>query len=98
MRCGPFDAVFLPVNGAVVDLPNRQPPSPLPATMDPDQAAAAAAILEARTAVPIHYDTLHNAPIYVQVDDPAGAFERAGGRLGVDTRVMAPGDWLELAN
>ncbi len=96
MRYGPFDAVFLPVNGPLVNLPHRQPPSPLPAAMSPTQAAAAAAILEARLAVPIHYDTLHKAPIYVQADDPAGAFENAAREQGVHTRVMAPGDWLEL--
>lgn len=96
MRCGPFDAAFLPVNGPVVNLPHRQPPSPLPAAMDPAQAAAAAAILEPSMAVPIHYGTLHHAPTYVQVDDPAGAFEQASHQLGVHTRVMAPGDWLEL--
>lgn len=96
MRHGPFDVVFLPVNGPVVDLPHRQPASPLPVAMHPRQAAVAAAILGARIAVPIHYDTLHHAPIYVQVDDPAGAFEDAGRELGVDTRVMAPGEWLDL--
>ena len=58
---GPFDAVFLPVNGAVVDLPHRQPPSPLPADMDPEQAALAASILDAGVAVPIHYDALQQA-------------------------------------
>ncbi len=96
MRHGPFDAVFVPVNGPVVDLPHRQPPSPLPAAMDPTQAAAAAALLQARIAVPIHYDTLHNAPIYTQADSPAPAFQAAGRERGLDTRVMAPGDWLEL--
>ena len=96
MRHGPFDAVLLPVNGPRVDLPHRQPASPLPAAMDPGQAAAAAAILEARVAVPMHYDTLHSPPTYVQVDDPAGAFEEAAGKLGVDTRVMSPGEWLAL--
>jgi L-ascorbate metabolism protein UlaG (beta-lactamase superfamily) len=30
LRYGPFDASFLPCGGAVVDLPARQPPSPLP--------------------------------------------------------------------
>jgi len=55
-RFSPFDAVFLPANGAVVDAPHLQPPSPLPAAMDPRQAAAAAEILDARYAVPMHYE------------------------------------------
>lgn len=96
VRHGPIDTVFLPVNGPICNLPHRQPHSTLPAAMGPTQAAAAAAILEARIAVPIHYDTLNNPPIYTQVDNPAGAFEHSSRQLGVDTRVIAPGDWLEL--
>ena len=96
MRHGPFDAVFLPVNGAVVDFPNRRPKSPLPAAMDPVQAAAAAHLLGAALAVPIHYDTLHGPPVYAQVDDPAGAFVAAAQALGVATRVLAPGQTVEL--
>lgn len=30
LRQGPFDVAFLPVGGAIVDLPPRQPPSPYP--------------------------------------------------------------------
>src|SRR5881398_3583524 len=56
MRCGPFDAVFLPVNGAVCEFPHRTPSSPLPADLDPEQAAVAAELLETPVAVPIHYD------------------------------------------
>jgi len=40
-RAGPFDAVFAPVNGAVIDFPHQQPTSPLPATLEPEQAALA---------------------------------------------------------
>lgn len=96
MRHGPFDAVFLPVNGAVVDFPNRQPRSPLPASMDPVQAAAGAHLLGAALAVPIHYDTMYKTPTYTQVDDPAGAFVAAADELGVATRVLAPGQTIEL--
>jgi L-ascorbate metabolism protein UlaG (beta-lactamase superfamily) len=93
MRCGPFDAAFLPVNGAVCEFPHRAPPSPYPADLDPEQAAAAAAILETPVAVPVHYDTIHHPPIYAQVDDPAGRFATAaGGRA----RVLAIGEELAL--
>src|SRR3954470_1369528 len=53
-RHGPFDAVLAPVNGAVVAFPHRRPASPLPAALDPEQAAIAARILGARLAIPIH--------------------------------------------
>lgn len=97
MRCGPVDVAFLPVNGAVADLPHRQPPSPLPACMDPEQAAVAASLLRARLAVPIHFGAIHTPPLYAQVDDPAGAFERAARTRGVDVQVVAPGEAVALA-
>lgn len=93
-RLGPLDVAFLPVNGPTVDLPHRQPPSPLEAAMGPRSAAVAAAILRCAVAVPIHYDTLNNPPIYAQVDDPAGAFTREATALGVTVRVLEAGDEL----
>jgi L-ascorbate metabolism protein UlaG (beta-lactamase superfamily) len=94
MRHGPFDAAFLPVNGAVVDFPHRRPAIPLAIDMDPRQAAAAALALGARVAVPIHYDAFHRPPVYAQVDDPAGTFVREAGALGVDARVVEIGESL----
>ena len=82
-RCGPFDVAFLPAGGAIVDLPPRRPASPLPAGMDPVQAAAAAKLLGAELIVPIHYGPLHETPRYVQADDPAGSLEAAARELGV---------------
>jgi L-ascorbate metabolism protein UlaG (beta-lactamase superfamily) len=58
--------------------------------MDPRQAAVAAGLLGARLAVPIHYGPLHEAPNYVQAEDPAGSFESAAAELGVDVRVLSP--------
>jgi L-ascorbate metabolism protein UlaG (beta-lactamase superfamily) len=96
MRCGPFDAVFLPVGGAIVDLPPRQPPSPLPAGMDPRQAATAAKLLQARQVVPIHYGPLHEASNYVQAHDPPGALRAAAHEFGIDARILQPGERLRL--
>lgn len=96
LRQGPFDVACLPVGGAIADLPSRQPPSPLPAGMDPGQAAVAAQLLGARTVVPIHYGPLHEAPNYVQSDDPAGSLRAAAAELGVETRVLRPGERLSI--
>jgi L-ascorbate metabolism protein UlaG (beta-lactamase superfamily) len=96
MRLGVADVAFLPVNGALVDLPHRQPPSSLPAAMDPVQAATAASLLEAHLFVPIHYDTLHQAPLYVQVDGAADAAVRAAAERGVEARTLVEGEWLDL--
>jgi L-ascorbate metabolism protein UlaG (beta-lactamase superfamily) len=91
MRTGPIDVAFLPVNGAVVSLPHRQPGSTLPAVMGPAEAAAAARILEAGEAIPIHYDAIHHPPVYVQTDDPANRFVAEAEKLGVRARIVEPG-------
>lgn len=93
MRCGPFDAVFLPVNGAVCQFPHRTPASPFVAVLDPEQAAVAAAILEAPVAVPIHYDTIDHPPLYAPVKDAADRFAAAAGDRA---RVLAVGEELRL--
>jgi L-ascorbate metabolism protein UlaG (beta-lactamase superfamily) len=91
MRLGEIDVAFLPVNGPRVDLPHRQPASPRNAVMTPAEAAAAAYLLGAREAIPIHYDTIDNPPIYEQSEDPAGAFLHEAAALDVAARVVAPG-------
>ncbi len=96
LRYGPFDVAFLPCGGAVVDLPARQPPSPFPAGMNPPQAAVAAQILGARAVVPIHYGPLHEAPDYVQAIDPPGALLASARELGLEARVLAPGERLRI--
>lgn len=96
MRHGPFDVAFLPAGGAVVDLPARQPASPLPAGMDPRQAAIAAKLLGAQKLVPIHYGPIHEADNYVQASDPAGSLEAAARELGVAARVLQPGEQLSI--
>ena len=64
--------------------------------MGPRQAAVAAQLLGARLAVPIHYGSLHEAPNYVQAEDPAGSFASAAAELGVDARVLDPGERLSV--
>jgi L-ascorbate metabolism protein UlaG (beta-lactamase superfamily) len=91
MRTGDIDYAFLPVNGPRVSLPHRQPGSPRNAVMSPAEAASAAYVLGARVAIPIHYDTINNPPIYEQTDDPAGAFLAEAAALDVTARVVEPG-------
>jgi L-ascorbate metabolism protein UlaG (beta-lactamase superfamily) len=94
VRHGPFDVACLPIGGAIVDLPARQPPSPLPTGMDPAQAAVAGKLLGAREVVPIHYGPLHQAASYVQVEDPPAMFREASEDRGVIARVLQPGERL----
>ncbi|MFR9731261.1 MBL fold metallo-hydrolase [Saccharopolyspora sp. MS10] len=95
-RCGPFDAVFLPINGPVVDAPALQPPSPFPAALTPRQAAVAARILGASAAVPIHHDDEHliKPAGYVEADGPIAEFRRHAGELA---HVLDVGEHLDLA-
>lgn len=95
-RFSPFDVAFLPANGAVVDAPHLQPPSPVAAAMDPLQAAAAAKILGAWHAVPMHYETEQpvKLPGYVEVADPENDFRR---HAGPRAHVLKVGEWLDLA-
>lgn len=59
-----FDAVFLPVNGAVVNIP-RVEPSPVPITLTPVQAITVTRLLRADVLVPIHYG-FHKEGMYHQ--------------------------------
>jgi L-ascorbate metabolism protein UlaG (beta-lactamase superfamily) len=64
--------------------------------MDPRQAAVAGKLLGARQVVPIHYGPLHEAENYRQANDPAGSLEAAARELGVEARVLQPGERLSV--
>ncbi|MEH3054976.1 MAG: MBL fold metallo-hydrolase [Patulibacter minatonensis] len=97
LRHGPIDAAFVAVNGATVRFPHRRPASPLPITMDPDQAAVAAAMLGARTAVPIHAEGYRVDGLYAPLPEPTAAFVRAAAARGVEAHVPTLGERVELA-
>ena len=94
-RHGPFDVVLVPINGAVVDFPHLQPPSPLAATLEPEQARIVGELLGARTLVPIHYDGYAIDPWYRPVDDARRRFEAATAGRSYETRVLEPGESFE---
>jgi L-ascorbate metabolism protein UlaG (beta-lactamase superfamily) len=94
-RTGPFDVVFAPVNGATVDFPHLQPPSPLAAAMEPEQAAVAGELLRARTVIPMHYGGFANNPWYRPIPVAARRFEAAAAGRRYETRLLQPGESLE---
>jgi L-ascorbate metabolism protein UlaG (beta-lactamase superfamily) len=96
-RHGLFDVALVPINGPVVDFPHLQPPSPLAAAMEPEQAAVAAALLDAGTVVPIHYDGFEIDPWYRPGSDVAARFEAAVSDRPYDTRILEPGECFEPA-
>lgn len=89
---GPFDAAFLPVNGARFRW--RQPASEVPAVLTPEQAVAAAVILGARTLVPIHFG-IEGAEGYLEVERPLEALRAAAARRDMSVSVLNPGEWLD---
>lgn len=89
---GPFDAAFLPVNGARFGW--RKPVSDLPGVLTPKQAVAAANILGARRLVPIHYGISGMAE-YVEVDDPIGQLREAARGASMQIQSVAPGAWVD---
>ncbi|MCD9032955.1 MBL fold metallo-hydrolase [Luteimonas sp. Y-2-2-4F] len=91
---GPFDAAFLPVNGARFGF--RQPVSGQPGVLTPEQAVAAATILGARRLVPIHYG-VSGMDAYVEVEDPIGRLREAARGREVAVQLVAPGDWVDWA-
>jgi L-ascorbate metabolism protein UlaG (beta-lactamase superfamily) len=95
-RHGPFDVVLVPVNGAVVSFPHRRPASPLPAALDPDQAAIAASILGARQAIPIHAEGYEIDGVYEPVTDAAERFAAAAAERGVPVRILGLGEMIEI--
>ncbi|HBZ48176.1 MAG TPA: Zn-dependent hydrolase [Stenotrophomonas sp.] len=88
---GPFDAAFLPINGARFGW--REPASGQPGVLTPEQAVAAAVILGARVLVPIHYG-VSGMDKYVEVDDPLGRVRQAARERDVPLQIMEPGMWL----
>jgi L-ascorbate metabolism protein UlaG (beta-lactamase superfamily) len=66
---GPIDVAFLPINAAIVR-DKGMTPSNQPICMGPEQASAAASILNCKVLVPIHYGTFCNPPVYNETDIP----------------------------
>ena len=90
-QLGPFDAAFLPINGARFGW--RQPVSDTPAVMTPEQAIAAAAILGARLVIPIHYGITPSA-VYREVDDAEGYLLKAARARDIGVELVPPGAWV----
>ncbi len=95
-RFGPFDAAFLPVNAPVCEWPHLQPPSPIEATMTPEEAAVAANIVRAKEVVPIHYGSLNNAKLYAETAHPVERLRDKAREFGLRVEARDPGEWFEV--
>lgn len=85
---GPFDAVFLPINGAIL---SGEPQSEISAVMTPEQAVDAAIQLKAEVLVPIHFG-LNDPPHYVEVKQPLEILKKAAKRRGMPMTHLLPGE------
>lgn len=93
---GPIDVALLPINGPILeDVPGHSPSSPVPAVLLPEQAAIAAHILGAHTAMPIHYG-LDRPPLYAQTPDAVSRFERSAREYGITPVVLHPGEEITV--
>jgi len=95
-RVGPIDVAVLPINGAAVQLPHMQPASPLPAVLTPEQAAHAAAILRAKTVLPMHFG-IDEPPFYVEQADALSRLHAAAAPLSLRVLALASGQASEIA-
>jgi L-ascorbate metabolism protein UlaG (beta-lactamase superfamily) len=90
---GPFDAAFLPINGARMNL-GRLTDDGVPAVLTPEQAVIAAGRLGANRLIPIHFGE-PDPPTYNEVDHPLDRIcSAAAGQ--VPLTVLQPGDWLTI--
>jgi L-ascorbate metabolism protein UlaG (beta-lactamase superfamily) len=90
-QLGPFDAAFLPINGARFAW--RKPVSDVAAVLTPEQAVAAAVVLGARLLVPIHYGVA-GADGYEEMTNVEGLLTAAASRRGVPIQIVRPGEWV----
>lgn len=95
-RFGPIAAAFLPINAPICNWPALQPPSPLEATLTPEEAAIAAHILGAQSIVPIHYGSLNKRAEYEETPHPLERLQKKASALGIRTHVEEPGTWFDL--
>ena len=91
-RFGAPDVVLAPINGARLTLPHRRPASPLPAVMEPEQAALAAHLLRAARLVPIHYGGYELTGLYEPVPDALERLRSASNRV----MVVELGEFVEI--
>ncbi len=92
---GPFDAAFLPINGAR-QIGGRYRDVDQPIVMSAEQAAAAADVLGARLAVPIHYGA-PASPGYIEQPNAERRFLDAAAHRHIATRVLRSGEAMVLS-
>jgi L-ascorbate metabolism protein UlaG (beta-lactamase superfamily) len=91
---GPFEAAFLPINGARQN-DGRFVDKGIPAVLTPQQAVAAAQELRAGMVVPIHFGG-SDPPRYVETPHPLSELQKAAADAKLMVRVLRTGESLHL--
>ncbi len=95
---GAVDVAFLPANGVELAYPGWEPPAAVPGVLTPEQCVDAAAALQAKTLVPIHYNRTFEHPKYYRpVRDARPRIDDAAAVRGIVVHFAAPGEWHELS-
>lgn len=94
-KYGPFDAAFLPINGAMVNEPEIRP-SKQPICLTPEQAVSAAFVLNAKLLIPIHYGTFHHPPIYLETKNAEERLLSAAKQENINVQLLQPMEKLVI--
>ncbi len=94
---GPFDAVFLPINGARLGGKDAVTAPESGGVQNPQQAVDAALLLRAELLVPIHFGA-NDPPNYVEVEEPRQKTAAIAKRRGQPYRHLRPGDRIILVD
>ncbi|MEY8760326.1 MBL fold metallo-hydrolase [Chryseobacterium tongliaoense] len=90
-----IDYAFLPVNGVVVDFGViGLEYSPIPASLDLEQAFAAARLLHAGKLVPIHYDLFEHEKFYIPKKFNEDNLKRISEETGQKYMILKDGEML----
>jgi L-ascorbate metabolism protein UlaG (beta-lactamase superfamily) len=92
---GPLTVTFVPISGALVQVPGVSATN-VPAVMTPPQAAAAADVLCAQLVIPTHYGCTTHPKGFREQSNALEEFEREARRRNLNYRVLEVGEEIEL--
>ena len=92
---GPLTVTFVPISGALVQVPGVSATN-VPVVMTPMQAAAAADILCAQLVIPTHYGCRAHANGFQEQSNALEEFEREARRRNLNYRVLELGEEIEM--
>jgi L-ascorbate metabolism protein UlaG (beta-lactamase superfamily) len=64
--------------------------------MNPEEAVTAARILQADLVVPIHYESLHKPPIYIETANPVKRLLDQSSLYKVNSIAYKVGEWFDI--